>query len=99
MAYEIVFGDGALARVEKAKLPVQVVDFLEREFQRLAYSPTTSSYTTCFSFPPLGQRHGCYCDLDFKRYSFAIFFFYGADEQSLRVFDVTIVVEDLGPEQ
>jgi len=95
MAYEIVFGDGALVRVESAKLLVQAVDFLEREFQRLAHSPTTLSHATCFPFPPLGPRYGFHFDLDSKRYSFAVFFLYGLNEQSLRVFDVTVVVEDL----
>ncbi len=95
MAFEIVFGDGALVRVENARLPIQVLDFLERELQRLAQSPTTLSHATCFPFPPLGQRYGFHCDIDGKRYSFAVFFFDGVDEQSLRVFDVTVVVEDL----
>jgi len=38
MTYEIVFGEGALVRVESANLPAPVVDFLEREFQQLARS-------------------------------------------------------------
>ena len=94
MAYEIVFGDGALVRVVNAKLPVQAVDFLQRAFQQLAHSPTILSQATCFPFPPLGQRYGVHCNVNGKRYSFGVFFFYGADEKSLRVFDVTIVVED-----
>ncbi len=95
MTYEIVVGDRALVRVEAAKLPVQVLDFLKRELQQLAHSPTSLSHATSFPFPPLGQRYGFHCDLDDRRYSFGVFFFYGEDEQSLFVFDVTIVVEEL----
>jgi len=95
MAYEIILGDKALDRVEKAQLPIQVIDFLERELMRLAQSPTTLSHATSFPFPPLGQRFGTHCDLDGKRYYFGIFFLYGQDERSLQVFDVTVVVDEI----
>jgi hypothetical protein len=95
MGYEIVLGDKALERVEKATLPVQVIDFLERELAHLARSPTTLSRATSFPYPPQGQRYGFHCDLDRKRYYFGVFFLYGQDEQSLHVFDVTVVVEDI----
>jgi hypothetical protein len=95
MAYEIVFGSRALDRVEKASLPIQVGEFLERELERLAQAPASLSHATSFPFPPLGQRYGVHCDLDGMRYYFGIFFLYGQDERSIHVFDITVVVEEI----
>ena len=95
MAYEIVFSDKALNRVAAARLPVQVIDVLEREFERLAHSPSSVSRATTFPYPPRGQRYGFQCELDRRRYYFGVFFLFSQDETSLHVFDVTVATEEI----
>jgi hypothetical protein len=93
MPYDILFSDHALDRVAAAHPPDQVIDGLERHLQWLADDPINRGRKSIFPYPPKGQI--CPFHLHFAgfRYNFVVFFYYGQNEQSIKVFDVTINID------
>jgi hypothetical protein len=90
MPYEILYAEGALDRVKAANLPDPVIDALDAAMHALAESPTRASRPTVFPYPPKGQMYHFHHDHAGIRYYFNVFFWYMADEQSLKVFAVTV---------
>ena len=90
MPYEILYGEGALDRVQAANLPGPVIDALDAAMTALADNPARLSRSTVFPYPPKGQMYPFHHDYAGTRYYFNVFFWYMADEQTLKVFDVTV---------
>jgi hypothetical protein len=93
MPYDILFHDHALDRIAAAGLPPEVIDGFEERLQWLAIDPVNRSRRSGFPFPARGQMYSFHLKHAGVRYYFVVFFFYAQDEETLKIMDVTLVVE------
>ena len=69
----------------------RLLDALDAAMEVLAEHPTRVSRPMAFPFPPKGQMYSFHHDYEGVRYDFNVFFWYMADEQTLKVFAITVL--------
>jgi hypothetical protein len=89
MSYALLYADKAVTQLEK--VPVEFIDLLEVNLQRLATSPASLSIPIASPpFPPRGQLyHFEVKDSAGRRWFFTVIFRYSQDETALHILSVT----------
>jgi hypothetical protein len=88
MSYAVITTEGALSRL--VGLPREVLDRLSDALGKLGDSPQTLGRKAVFPYPPKGQIYPFHCDHAGVRYYFVAFYYFGQDEKTLLVYDVTV---------
>ena len=92
MSYVVEKAEGAFSRL--VGLPPEVLQKIDAALSELAASPLELGKKASFPYPPRGQMYPFHCDHAGVRYYFVAFYYFGDDERTLRVYDVTVTTAE-----